>query len=97
MTDPVNGSGKTEVKVKAATIGAYLASTAGLVFLANTATDFVESLPDWLETIVYPVIPAAITFLAGYQAKSKAGSLARSTIDAARAWVNSRMPHNPAA
>lgn len=90
--DQVTGSGKTEVKVKAATIGAYLASTAGLIFLSNTATDFVKALPDWAETIVYPMIPAAITYLAGYQAKSKAGALAQSTIDAARAWIAQRMP-----
>lgn len=95
MTDSATGSGKVETKVKAATFGAYLASTAGLIFLSTTATDLVKSLPDWLEVIVYPVIPGAIAFLSGYQAKSKAGSLARSTIDAARSWVGSRMPHSP--
>lgn len=59
-----------EAKVKASTVGAYLLSLAGLA-IVNAVTDdasLLGPLPDWLETVVVPLLPAAAAFLAGYQA-----------------------------
>lgn len=88
---PVNG-GKTEWKVKAATIATYLAGVAASVFLSTTVTDYVQALPDVVETIVYPALLAAITLVAGRQAKTKPDALSDSTVAAVEAWLKQRMP-----
>jgi hypothetical protein len=85
--------GKTEVKVKVAATVTYLLGVAAAVFLSTTATDFVKDLPDWAESIAYPALLAAGTWVAGRQAKSKPDALAPSTIAAAKEWLNARLSH----
>lgn len=60
-----------EKKVKAATAVSYLSATAGLAVLqaVNDTPLLVSALPNWVEPIVLGVVPAALTFLAGWQAK----------------------------
>lgn len=70
-TDPVStGTKQTEPKVKAATVATYLV---GLVLAAvvSGVTDgnLVTLLPDWLASILAPILPAAAAWLAGYNAK----------------------------
>lgn len=59
-----------ERKVKAATWASYL-GLVGLLAVLNAVADtnLVTGLPDWLEVFIAPLIPAGITFVAGYQAK----------------------------
>lgn len=60
-----------EKKVTWATVGTYLGSVAGLAILNAVSSDatLISGLPDWLETLLLPVIPAGIAFLSGYQAR----------------------------
>ncbi|MFG3051922.1 holin [Kitasatospora sp. NPDC048239] len=62
---------RIETKVKAATAGAYLASTALLADLTalQDQPGLVSWLPAWVAPLVLPLIPAAITAVAGYQAR----------------------------
>ncbi len=84
------GSKKTELKVKAAATATYLLGVAAASFLAGTATDFVHTLPDWLESIAYPAVLAAGTWVAGRTTSSSKDALAPSTIEAAKEWLQQR-------
>ena len=64
---------KTEPKVTAATVGSYVAGFLALL-ITNLATGsdnelISATIPDWLEAILDPLIPALVAFLSGYQAK----------------------------
>lgn len=60
-----------ETKVKAATLATYLVSVAGLAIVNTVAGDasLLGPLPDLLEALIVPLLPAAAAFLAGYQAR----------------------------
>ncbi|MEV8395908.1 MULTISPECIES: holin [unclassified Streptomyces] len=60
-----------ETKVTAATAGTYIASTGILAGLAALQDDarLLEWLPDGVTPFVVALIPAAISFMAGYRAK----------------------------
>jgi hypothetical protein len=60
-----------EKKVKWATTAAYLASTGLLAILTAIQGDagLVAPLPDPLEPFVLGLVPAALTFAAGWKAK----------------------------
>lgn len=60
-----------ETKVKAATLAAYLGSTALLAVLTavQDQPELVSWLPAWLAPFLLAVIPAAVTAVAGYQAR----------------------------
>ena len=89
--------GKTEWKVKAASIATYVAGLGASIFLATTVTDYVEALPDALEAIVYPALLAAITLVTGRTAKTKPEQLSPSTVEAVSEWMRSRMPRRAGA
>jgi hypothetical protein len=60
-----------ERKVTVAAAAAYLGST-GLLAALTAVQDqpgLVGFLPAWLAPFVLPVVPAAVTFVAGYQAR----------------------------
>lgn len=73
----------TELKVKAAALAALAVSVIGGSLLAGTATDFVETLPDWAEVAGFSLIQAGLVWLAGWKTRNVTGKLAQSTIDAA--------------
>jgi hypothetical protein len=85
----------TEVKVKAATWGAFALTLVGMVALSTTVTDFVPALPDWLEAPAYSLITALGTWLAGYNTKNKPESLSPSTVEAIKEWLRQRAPRLP--
>ncbi|WP_046495095.1 hypothetical protein [Streptomyces odonnellii] len=60
-----------EKKVTAATAGTYLGSTGLLASLAALQDNarLLEWLPDALSPFVLALVPAAITFVAGYRAR----------------------------
>lgn len=59
-----------ETKVKAASIASYLGLVALLAVLNGVSdTNLVTGLPDVVEVLVAPMIPAAISLVAGYVAK----------------------------
>lgn len=60
-----------EKKVTWSTVGAYIASLVMLAILNAVGNDngLISGLPDWLEDILLPLIPAAISFLSGWSAK----------------------------
>lgn len=89
-------TGKTEFKVKAAGLASYLAGVALLTFLNTTVTDMVERMPDVAESIVYPALIAAITVVAGRQARTKPEQLSPSTVEAVTTWMRTKMPRRPA-
>jgi hypothetical protein len=74
-----------ELKVKSAAWAALLVTLAGETILGTTVTDFVPSLPDWLEVPAYSLITSGVVFLAAFRRKNVAGKLAPSTIEAAEA------------
>lgn len=82
MVDPTPGypghakagaTAKVESKVWWGTAGFYLAGVVGLALVnAFTADDnalLLAALPDWLETIVLPLVPGAVGFITGWLAK----------------------------
>ncbi|WP_385618495.1 holin [Streptomyces sp. P8-A8] len=59
-----------EAKVKASTAGAFLAGLAVAVLNAVTAdSGLLGPLPSWLQAPLLAFVPAALTWLAGYQAR----------------------------
>ncbi|MFE7360652.1 holin [[Kitasatospora] papulosa] len=60
----------TEAKVKAASTGAFLAGLAIAVLNAVVAdSSLLGPLPVWLQAPVLALVPAGLTWLAGYQAR----------------------------
>ena len=63
-------TGKVEPKVKVSAVAQYLA---GLVLVALVSGlqdgNLISFLPDWVSTIVAPLIPSALAFLAAYNAR----------------------------
>lgn len=83
-TQPIKAridKGKMELKVKASAAASYLASLAGLTAL-GTVTDYVESLPDQIEVLVYPFVPALVSLAAGYLKRNRPGLISQSTREA---------------
>ncbi|MER6103630.1 holin [Streptomyces sp. NPDC001832] len=59
-----------EAKVKASTAGAFLAGLAVAVLNAVTAdSSLLGPLPSWAQAPLLAVVPAVLTWLAGYQAR----------------------------
>ncbi|WP_326764342.1 holin [Streptomyces sp. NBC_01591] len=59
-----------ETKVKAASAGAFLAGLAVAVLNAITAdSSLLGPLPSWGQAPLLALVPAALTWLAGYQAR----------------------------
>lgn len=66
MTNP-HVPAPVEKKVTVATLASYLGGLALLAILNGVAdTDLVASLPDAVEVFIAPMIPTAVTFIAGY-------------------------------
>lgn len=74
--------GRVEEKTKAGALAAYIAAFVLFAILTSTATDL-SFLPDWLETLLYPLIPAVVSFLASYLKNHKPGRLSLSAKRAA--------------
>jgi hypothetical protein len=86
---------KTELKVKAASWGTFLAGLVGLTFLGTTATDYVHALPDWLEVPAYSLLGTAVTWVAGYTQRTRPANLSDSTIAAVQSWLATHAPRKP--
>lgn len=81
-----------EAKVKAASIGAFVALLAAL-----TAEHYVPGLlPAWAEIPAYALLGTAVTFLGGYGARSNVNALSPSSISAVREWIKLYAPSRPA-
>lgn len=76
-TGPQPDPGKVEAKTQAAAWSAYVGAFLLFALLTNTATDL-SFLPDWLETILYPAVPALVAFLGGYLKSHRPGRLSLS-------------------
>jgi hypothetical protein len=87
---------RVELKVKAASYATFFASLAVFVFLSTTATDYVQALPDAVESVGLAALVTATTFVSGYMRKSRPAALAQSTVTAASEWLNRNMPRRPA-
>lgn len=68
---PTPTTGPVERKVKAATVAAYLGGVAllGVLNAVQGNHDMIDFMPDWAAAVVFPVVPAAITAVAGYLAR----------------------------
>jgi predicted lysophospholipase L1 biosynthesis ABC-type transport system permease subunit len=83
-TEPLPvANGPVETKTKAGALAAYVGAFVLFAVLTNTATDL-SFLPDWVETIIYPLIPAIVAFLGAYLKSHKPGQLSQSARYAAR-------------
>lgn len=76
-TGPEPGPGKVESKTKIGAYVTYAGAFALFAILTSTATDL-SFLPDWLETLVYPLVPALASFVGSYLAKHKPGAMSLS-------------------
>lgn len=58
-----------EKKVKTATVATYIGSVIILAVLGAVSSNplLISGLPDWIEAILIPVIPALVTFFTAYQ------------------------------
>lgn len=62
-----------EAKVKAATMAATFVSLTVMVLNAVAADDsLLAPLPGWLQAVVIALVPPAVTFLSGWQARHTA-------------------------
>lgn len=86
MPEPIVGTGPVESKTTAASYAAYAGAFVLFAILTSTATDL-SFLPDWLETIVYPLVPALVALLGGYMKNHKPGQLSDSALRAARRTI----------
>jgi len=61
---------KTEPKVKVGTIVTYLAGLVLFAVLTGVQQgNLVDFLPDWASSVLAPLIPAALSFLAAYNTR----------------------------
>lgn len=60
-----------ETKVKAMTLTAYLSGVAGMAVLQAVADapSMIAFLPDWVEAITLPLLPTALSAVAGWKAR----------------------------
>lgn len=86
VPEPIVGTGPVEAKTTAAAYAAYAGAFVLFAILTNTATDL-SFLPDWLETIIYPLVPALVAFLGAYMKSHKPGQLSDSALHAARRTI----------
>lgn len=77
LTGPAPVPGSTEAKTKAGAITTYLVAAALFALLTGTTTDL-SSLPDWLETLAYPLVPAAASWAGSYLKSHEPGRLSLS-------------------
>lgn len=80
-TGPAPSPGRIEEKTKAGAWVAYVGAFVLFAVLTNTTTDL-SFLPDWLETLVYPLIPALAGLVGAYLKNHKPGRMSRSAIAA---------------
>lgn len=73
-TGPRPGPGPIEEKTKAGAYVTYAAAFLMFTVLTGTGTDL-SRLPDWLETVLYPLIPAAASWLGSYLKSHEPGRL----------------------
>lgn len=67
MTIPVPRVPTVEWKVKAASVGAYLAGVVGMAILQAVADgSLLASLPEPYATLLAPLVPALVAFVSGY-------------------------------
>ncbi len=83
---PVGPGGPVEAKTKAGAVAAYVGAFLLFAVLTSTATDL-SFLPDWLETLVYPVIPAVGALLGSYLQRHKPGQMSLSAYRAMKGTV----------
>jgi len=84
--EPIVGAGPVESKTTAGALAAYAGAFVLFAILTSTATDL-SFLPDWLETIIYPLVPALVGFLGAYVKAHKPGQLSVSALRAARRTI----------
>lgn len=72
----------TETKTKAASLAAFLITSAMLAWIAQDSPVFVAGLPDWLEVPAGGLIAALGAWLAGYNAKHKPANMSESAVAA---------------
>jgi hypothetical protein len=80
---PAAPAGAVELKTKAAAWSAYGGAFILFAILTSTATDL-SFLPDWVEVVLYPLVPTIVAFLGGYLKAHKPGHLSLSAVRAAR-------------
>lgn len=86
MTDsPITASpaGPIEAKTKAGAIATYAAAFVLFAVLSATGANL-TFLPGWLSTILLPLIPTAVGFLASWLKSHQPGQLSASALRAAR-------------
>jgi drug/metabolite transporter superfamily protein YnfA len=84
--EPAQAAGPIEAKTKAGAYAAYAGAFVLFAILTSTATDL-SFLPDWVETILYPLVPAIVAFLGSYMKSHEPGKLSLSAIRAARRTI----------
>jgi hypothetical protein len=76
-TGPQPEPGKVETKTKAGAVVSYVGAFLLFAWLTNTTTDL-SFLPDWLETALYPLVPALASFAGSYLKNHRPGRLSLS-------------------
>lgn len=74
---PAPKMGSLEAKTKAGAWSAYFGAMVLFAVLTSTATDL-TFLPDWVETLVYPAIPAAVALLGSWLKSHRPGQMSAS-------------------
>jgi hypothetical protein len=76
-TGPEPAPGKIEAKTKFGAYATYAGAFVLFAILTNTTTDL-TFLPDWLETLIYPLVPALASFAGSYLKSHKPGAMSLS-------------------
>jgi hypothetical protein len=80
-------TGKTEWKVRVASLATFVGSLAAVSLIETRGVEFVNTLPEGARLIALPLLVSAGAWFAGRAATSRPEYIGQSTIDAVRAHV----------
>lgn len=82
--------GKTEWKVRIASLATFVGSLAAVSVIETRGLEFVNALPEGVRIVALPLLVSAGAWFAGRAASSRPGYVAQSTVDAVRAHLDRR-------
>ena len=82
MTAHALKTGKTEWKVRVASLASFVGSLAAVGLIETRGLEFVNALPEGVRIVALPVLVSAGAWFAGRAARSRPEYVSQSTIDA---------------
>lgn len=87
------GTGKTEWKVRIASLAAFVGSLAASILIETRGVELVNDLPENVRVVLLPVLVAVGTWFAGRAARSRPEYISKSTLEAIRGYIDRHGGH----